>query len=190
MKAKIFNSYTYFLFGLVLVTVASFVPVPCPACGGTGIIEGTTGISVKDIEAELVSHYELGMDCGWDFENYTYDVTLTVENWTSTESYGIILVTFHDPDASYTLTVEEEDEEVDIEVRGATLLSYPVYVELEPRSEKVIEKRMKFEGVTLEFFGNKDHLIEANLASQFACPFHEEKATVTFPEWLRLRLIQ
>jgi len=187
MKHKLFNNYTYFLFGLALVTLATFIRLPCPACEGTGRIQGITGIEVMNIESTLVDRYELGMDCGWDYERFTYDVELTVENYTDSEAYGVILITFHDPDESYTMQVEIDDEELYVEVAGATLLSTPLFLEIPARTTRVINKRMMFEGITLEFFSGRHHQIEANLASSYTCPFHAETASVPLPEWIRLR---
>ncbi len=127
------------------------------------------------------------MDCGWDYERFTYEVELTVENLTATEAFGIVLVTFHDPEKSYLIQIEVDDEEKWIEVTGATLLTEPVFVEIPAKTTEVIKKRLMFEGVTLEFFGGRYHLIEAKLASSYICPFHGENASIPLPEWLRLR---
>jgi hypothetical protein len=186
VKNKLFNAYTYFIIGLVLLTAVTFVEVPCPACDGAGRITGVLGIEVVSLESDMVSHYELGMDCGWDFERYTYDVKLTLENWTDTESWGVVLVTFHDPDESYMMQIEVDDEEVWVEVTGKTLLSYPWFVEVPAKTTLTFEKRVNFEGVTLEFFGGRSHQLDAKLATSYPCPFHGEKAKVPFPTWLRL----
>jgi hypothetical protein len=99
----------------------------------------------------------------------------------------VILVTFHDPDESYTIQVEIDDAEVDKEVTGQTLLSYPWFIEAPAKTTQVFKRRVNFQGVTLEFFGGRDHLLKANLASSYTCPFHGEDAKVVLPEWLRLR---
>jgi len=187
MRAKLFNAYTYFILGVVLITVLTFIELPCPACGGTGIIKGVTSIKIAEFETELLDHYELGMECGWDYERYTYNVKLTVENPTSTESWGVILITFHDPDAAYQITVEVEDEEVVQEFRGETLAAFPMFIEVPAGSIQTVEEVMMFEGITLEFFGVELHQIDANLASEFVCPFHDASAKVSLPDWLRLR---
>jgi hypothetical protein len=187
MKNKIFNAYTYFIAGVLLVTGATFFKVECPVCDGTGRIVGVSGMEVKSIKADLVNHYELGIECGWDFEKFTYDVELTVENYRDEAAWGVILVTFHDPEESYLIRVEINDEEVDKEVTGQTLLSYPWFVQVPANTTQVFKKRVDFQGVTLQFYGGLDHLIKANLASSYPCPFHGEDATVTFPEWLKLR---
>jgi hypothetical protein len=187
MKNKIFNAYTYFVAGLVLITGATFVKIECPACHGTGRISGVSGMEVKSIEAELVNHYELGMECGWDYERFTYDVELTMENYRETAAWGVILVTFHDPEESYIIRVEVDDAEVDKEVTGQTLLSYPWFVEVPAKTIQTFKRQVNFQGVTLEFFGGVEHLIKANIASSYTCPFHGEDARVVLPEWLRLR---
>lgn len=187
MINKIFNAYTYFFIGVLLVTGVTFVKLECPACGGTGRISGVSGMEVISIKADLVSHSELGIECGWDFEKFTYDVELTVENYRESAAWGVILVTFHDPEESYIIQVEIDDSEVDKLVTGQTLLSYPWFIEVPANTTQVFKKRVNFQGVTLELYGWRDHLIKTNLASSYPCPFHGEDARVTFPEWLKLR---
>ncbi len=187
LKTRVFNGYTYFVLGVLLFTGLTFLQLPCPACGGTGIIKGAKGLEVSGVEAELTDHIALGIECGWDYERYTYNVNLMVANPTSEDGFGVILVTFHDPTETFSLTQEEDDEEVVKEYSGETLQAFPVFVEVPAKTTRTIEKTLQFEGITLELFGANSHLVEAHIADEYACPFHGATAKVPFTEWLRLR---
>ena len=188
MKSKIFNAYSLFITGLLLVTGVTFVKLDCPVCDGTGRVTGISGVEILSIKAELVSHTELAIDCGWDYERFIYDMELTIENYTGSTAAGVVLVTFHDPDETYTIQVEINDEEVDQEVNGAILLTYPWIVEVPAGTTQVFTHQVIFDGVTLAFFGGREHLVVADTNTSYPCPFHDAGETkVSFPEWLRLR---
>ena len=187
MKGKIFNAYTIFALVLVLFTGATFIQLPCPACEGTGLITGSKTLQVDKVEAVLTNHYLLNVQCGWDFERYTYDVKLTVENKTSATALGTVMVTFHNPDEEISVVIEIEDEEVMQTYTGKALESIPVFVEVPAATTSVIEKTVTFDGVSLELFRVEEHQIEAYTESEFKCPYHGEKAVVPLTEWIRLK---
>ncbi|OGO24348.1 MAG: hypothetical protein A2144_11575 [Chloroflexi bacterium RBG_16_50_9] len=108
-------------------------------------------------------------------------------NKTTSEAYGVIMVSASDPGEAFTLTQEENDEEVVKEFAGETLEAFPFFVEVSAESTGTIEKRIMFEGITLELFAAQMHQFEANTASEFPCPFHGKTARVSLPQWLRLR---
>lgn len=184
MKNRIFNAYTGFVLGLALVTGLTLLQLPCPACGGTGVVKGSTALEVAAVEAKLVGHTELGIQCGWDYERYTYDVKLSVTNKSSSPSYGVIMVTFHDPGEAYSLPQEVNDESVVMEFAGETLEAFPFFVEVGPNRTEVVEKQVMFSGITLQLFTADSHQVEAAAASEFACPYGTK---VPFTEWLWLR---
>ena len=188
MKSKIFNAYSVFIAGLLLVTGVTFVKLDCPVCQGSGRVTGISGVEIASVKANLVSHKELAIDCGWDYERFIYDMELTVENYTGSTAAGVVLVTFHDPDETYTIQVEENDEEIYVDVNGSVLLSYPWIIEVPARITQVFTHQVTFDGITLEFFGGRHHLVVANTNTSYPCPFHElDETKVSFPEWLRLR---
>ena len=187
MKNRVFNAYTAFVLGAVLVGGLTFVQLPCPACQGTGIIKGVTSLEVAGVEAKLVDHVELGIECGWDYERYSYDVKLTVVNKSSSFSYGVIMVTFHDPNETITLPAEIDDESTIVYYSGETLEATPFVVEVGPNQTKVFQKLVQFSGITLQLFTAPEHLVETTVASEFPCPFHGKEATVPFTQWLKLR---
>jgi hypothetical protein len=184
MKGKIFNAYTGFVLGVIFIAAITFVQLPCPACGGSGVVKGVLGLEVTGVEAKLVDHIALGVECGWDYERYNYDVKVSVTNKSNSPSFGVIMVTFHDPDETITLVQEKDDEEVISYFSGETLEAFPFPVEVGPNRTEVFEKRVMFSGVTLEMFSAEAHLVEAIAASEFECPYGKK---VPFTEWLRLR---
>jgi hypothetical protein len=187
MKAKIFNAYTGFVLGITLIAAITFIPLTCPACGGTGVVTGAKSLQVAGVEADLIKHYELGLQCGWDFERYTYDVRVQVENKTANEAFGTIMVTFHNPSDVISIVVEREDEEVLQTYTGKTLESFPIFVQIPAETTRTIEKTIVFDGVSLNLFQVDKHQIEAYTESEFTCPFHGKKAVVILPEWFRLK---
>jgi hypothetical protein len=187
MKSKVFNAYTAFVLGTVLLAAVTFVQLTCPACHGTGIVHGVQGLEITGVDATLVEHKELGMNCGWDWERYKYDVKVSVINRTTAQAWGVVMVNISNPTESFWVEMEMEDEEVMVEFSGETLKSYPIFVEVPPSGSKVVEDTLLYEGVTLKLFGEEKHWFEAVTASEFPCPFHGAKATVPFTEWLRLR---
>ena len=187
MKSTVYNAYTAFVLGAVLLAGLTFVQLPCPACDGTGVIKGVTSLEVAALETDLVDHVELGIECGWDWERYTYDVKLTVANKSSSFSYGVIMVTFHDPNETITLPIEIDDESTVAYYSGETLHAEPFVVEVGPNRTEVFQERVQFDGITLQLFTAPEHLLETTVASEFRCPFHGEKATVPVTEWLKLR---
>jgi len=178
----------YFILGVILVAVPTFIELPCPACGGTGFITGVKGLEITGIESELVSHEIVGLECGWDFERYTYDVKISVENKTTTPLYGMIGVTFHDPDATRTRIIEVDDEEIEVTTPGGIIAASTIFVdEIAAKTARTIEETIVFDGISIEQLGVEYHLIQAYTADEFVCPFHGETAKVPITEWLKLR---
>jgi hypothetical protein len=187
MRGKIFNAYTAFVLGASLLFGLTYLELPCPVCNGTGVVKGVTSLDVIGVEATLVDHVETGIECGWDYERYTYDVKLTVSNKSSSMSYGVVMVTFHDPNETITLPIEIDDESTVMYYSGETLAAEPFVVEVGPNHTEVFEKLVQFDGITVQLFTAPEHIVETTVASEFPCPFHGEKAVVPFTEWLQLR---
>jgi RecJ-like exonuclease len=187
MNAKIFNARFFFVVGLIVITSLTYLRLPCPACQGTGVVTGAKTLSVVGVDAKLTNHFLLNIMCGWDFERYTYDLKLSVENKTARDAYGSVMVTFHNPDEEISVVIEVEDEEVVQTYTGKTLESIPIFVEVPAHTISTIEKTVTFDGVSLELFRVEEHSIEAYTESEFRCPFHGEQARVSFTDWLWLR---
>lgn len=202
MKNKVFNAYTYlktrlftasvlFTLAVVLFGAATYIQLPCPVCEGTGYITGVGGLEVTEIKPELVEHEVVGLECGWDFETYTYDITMLAENNTDAPLYGLVEITFHDPDSTRIVYIEVDDEvEEAVEVAGGIIAADTIFVyEMAPGTESIVEDTIVFDGISLEQLGVETHLVKVHTANEFICPFHDEGETnkVTLTEWLRLR---
>ena len=190
LKTKLFSASIFFTLAVILLGTLTFIELPCPACGGTGFITGVKGLEITEIEIELVDHEIVGLECGWDFVRYTYDLKISVENNTTTPlAYGMIEVTFHDPESSRTRTIEEDDEEIEVTDVGGTISADTIFVKgIAAETARTIEETIVFDGVTLALFDVEKHQVQASTAEEFACPFHSEETTkVPLTEWLRLR---
>jgi len=189
IKTKLFTASIFFTLAVVLFGALTYVQLPCPICDGTGWIKGVANLEITDIEYELIHHEIVGLECGWDYEQYTYDVKLSVENNTDTPLYGMINLTFHDPSETRTLYIEMDDEpEVAVEQAGGIIAAETIFVkEMAADTEQTIEETIVFDGVSLEAIGAEIHLTKANSAHEFVCPFHGESNKISLTEWLRLR---
>ena len=190
LKTKLFTTSVFFTLAVVLFGAATFIQLPCPVCGGTGYISGVGGLEATVVEVELVEHEIVGLECGWDFERYTYDIKLSIENNTNAPLLGLVQITFHDPESTRTLYIEVDDEvEEAVEVAGSIIASDTVFIyEMAPGTKEIVESTIVFDGIALEALGVESHLVQVNSANEFACPFHSADTTkVSLTEWLRLR---
>jgi hypothetical protein len=189
-KTKLFTASIFFTLAVVLVGGITLIELPCPVCDGTGYIRGAKGVEVIDIERKLVSHEVVGLECGWDFERYEYDIKLVVENTTINPTYGLVEITFHDPESTKVRYIEVDDEvEEAVETLGGVIAAATIFVEeLAAGDTRTIEDNIIFDGITLEQLGVEIHEIQASTAAEFPCPFHDEGTNkVPFTTWLRLR---
>jgi hypothetical protein len=190
MKTKLFTTSIFFTLAVVLVGGITLIELPCPVCDGTGYIRGAKGVEVIDIERKLVSHEVVGLECGWDFERYEYDIKLVVENTTINPTYGLVEITFHDPESTKVRYIEVDDEvEEAVETLGGVIAAATIFVEeLAAGDTRTIEDNIIFDGITLEQLGVEIHEVQASTAEEFPCPFHDEGTNkVPFTTWLRLR---
>ena len=190
LKTKLFTTSVFFTLAVVLFGAVTFIQLPCPVCDGTGYISGVGGLEATVAELELVEHEIVGLECGWDFERYTYDVKLSIENNTNAPLLGLVQITFHDPESTRTLYIEVDDEvEEAFEVAGSIIASDTIFIDdMDPGTERIVEDTIVFDGIALEALGVEGHLVQVNSANEFICPFHGNETTeVSLTEWLRLR---
>ncbi len=188
LKTRLFTSSIFFTLAVVLLGTITYIQITCPICDGKGLISGAGDLSVTDYEYKLVDHYVVGLECGYDYERYTYEFTMSVRNPTSSPHYGMIQVTFHDPATSSTRFIEQDDEEIMITEVGPVIATEAIFVEeLAAGAEHTIEKNILFDSVTLEVFGSEIHDVVVSTEDAFLCPFHGETNKVSLTEWLRLR---
>jgi hypothetical protein len=181
-------SFMSFILGVTLLASLTFSEVPCPVSKGTGVISGAQGLKVTGIETELTDHVFLNLECGWDFERYTYAVKISVVNETATPIYGAIVVNFHNPTGAFA-------EEL-VEVEGITALegayagpieaAILVYVEVAAETAQTIEETFVFDGIGLEELEAESHTVTVTTTGEFDCPYDGGTGKVTITEWLRL----
>ncbi len=199
MKTKVFKVFgahaglMSFALGVTLLASFTFTEVPCPISKGTGVISGAQGLEVTVIETELIDRTLLNLECGWDFERYTYAVKISAVNETAAPIYGAIVVNFHNPAGAFA--------EGFIEVEGITTLEEAyagpidagiiVFVEVAAETAQTIEKTFVFDGLVL---GGRDtgiaefesHTVTVTTEGSFTCPYDGGTGKVPITEWLRL----
>lgn len=187
-KSKLFTASIFFTLVVVLFGAITYIELPCPVCKGEGWISVVKGLEVAEVEYELVDHEIVGLECGWDYERYTYDFKISVKNKTTSPLYGMIQLTFHDPESTRTRIIEEDDEEIEVTDLGNIIAVENIFVEqTDAGAERTIEETIIFDGLTLELFEASVHEVVVHAENQFICPFHGETNKVTLTEWLRLR---
>jgi hypothetical protein len=189
LKTRMFTASIFFTLAVIVFGAVTYIQLPCPICDGKGEISGVSGVDIVGLDYELVHHEVVGLECGWDFERYTYDVEVSVENNTQNPLYGLIEVTFHDPDSTRIIEVEVDDEvEEQVEVAGMVIAAETIFIEeLDAGGERTVLESILFDGISLEQIGAEVHLVEAHTAHIFICPFHGESNKVSLTDWLNLR---
>ena len=188
LKSRLFTTSILFTLAVVLIGGITYIELPCPVCDGEGWVKNAKGLEVTDVEYELIDHEIVGLECGWDYEKYTYDFTISVKNTTISPLYGMISLTFHDPESTQERLIEEEDEDVVVIDLGPEIWVENIFIEqTDAGAERTIKETITFDGVTLELFEMDVHKVVVHAENEFICPFHGESNKVPLTEWLRLR---
>ena len=190
MKIRVSSVYVCFVMGVLLVGALTLIEVPCPICGGTGVITGAKGLEVKGVEGELIDLNTLDVGCGALYNKYTYAVKISLVNEATAPSYGAISVTFHDPKGAHPEVIRPSDEEgadvmvVEPAYPGPTVAAIPVFVEIPAETAQTIEEIIWFEEFWVEQVTNT-HNISADTAGKIVCPYCDGTGTVPIIEWFR-----
>ena len=190
LKTKLFTASVFFTLAVILFGAVTYIQLTCPVCEGTGYITGVGNLEITEVKPELIEHKVVGLECGWDFETYKYDITMLVKNNTGAPLYGLVKITFHDPDSTRMRIIEQDDEEIEVTDLGVIIAADTIFIdEMAPGTEGIIEATIVFDGISLEQLGVETHLVKVHAANEFICPFHDEGEAykVTLTEWLRLR---
>jgi hypothetical protein len=196
MKIRVPGAYVYFALGVILVTALTFIEVPCPTDGGTGVITGARGVEITGVEAELVEHKIIDM-CYELWDEFTYAVKISVVNETTTTSYGGIVVTFHDPRTAtpgyFVDTLDPiTDDIISVWVPGfpgAPWKKFLRFITVAAETTKTIELTLVAEGESFgESHGVWTRNISADMAEEFACPYCGGTGKVPITEWLRIKV--
>lgn len=194
MQTKVFKvfgahaGFMSFILGVTLLASLTFTEVACPVSKGTGVLLGAQGLKVTSIETELIDHMLLNLECGWDFERYTYAVKISVVNETAAPIRGAVVVSFHNPAGAFAEEFVEVEGIVSLEVSyaGPIEAAIPVFVEVAAGAALTIEETFVFDGIGLEELEMEGHTILATTAGEFVCPYDGGTGKVSITEWLRL----
>jgi hypothetical protein len=194
--SKVFGAHAglmSFVLGFTLLASPVFIEVPDPISNGTGIIQGAQGLDVTGIEVDLVDHFILNLECGWDFERYTYDVKISVVNDTAAAIYGNIVVNFHNPAAATAGGSIDVEGLIFTEEAYAGLIEavFPIFVEVAAGTTQTIEETFVFDGLIL---GGVDagtrtwdtHTVTVTTEGEFISPYGGGTGKVSIIEWLKL----
>lgn len=189
MKIRVSSAYVWFFSVVLLVAAVTFIEVTCPIDRGTGVITGAKGLRVTGIEAELVDYKILALGCGYDWQQFTYAVNISMVNETTTQSHGGIVVTFYNPEAAVTGIISGEEggavlEEYALELLGPPIERVPIFVEIPAETARTIERVIVFNGL---FLYGETHTILVRMANEIVCPYSHGTGKVPITEWLMIK---
>jgi hypothetical protein len=204
------RGYVIFVIGVLLfgVLTAPF-KVTCPLDKGTGVITGTTGMKVINVEGNLVNSRSFEMACATIWNEFTYDVKVSLMNEAKTPGFGTIMVKFYDPSAvgkvysDYSAAIQEKSIEAEALEETALILTVemstggafitPVLSQratkliifaIPPETTKTIEETVTIWGWEWQ---EQTHTLTAGLVEQTACPYCQRTGKLPITEWLKIK---
>ena len=161
------------IFALVVGSL-SFIQIPCPTCGGTGILNTTTSLKADVASCTLVESVIPITCCDHPQVQYTYDVSFSVENTSAEPISGHITVSFFDvkPPLSYS-----------DEIPADSVGDFPIQVDVP--AGKTITVELSFIDVS-DILG-QPHTVKVqsgDTTTESVCPVCEGKGKLQFYSWL------
>lgn len=217
MKNSIFNGYSYFAVGILVLTVlTSFTRLTCPIDGGTGVISGAEALKVTDVEYVLVDSKIYDTGCAETYSDYTYSVNVSLTNDTAASEVGALVVKFYHPlavkgavDLATALQILADQQEAQVQSvtvteevsKGGlitTFIAPPVatkliYVDIPANTSQTVEETIQFRGFGYaEILGlisnGTTHVVSvAPPVDAITCPYSHGTGKVPLTEWLRLK---
>ena len=208
MKMPVRPGYAYFVAAAVLfASLTTPVKLVCPLDKGTGVITGTMGIEVQGIEGKLINHRTFEMACSTIWDEFTYDVTISLVNRNTSPGFGTVMVKFYEPAAigkTYASleeyiqaqsTVAESMEEIMVGAEtgtGGTLVepirsqraSKLIFFGIPADTTKTIQDRIVVWGWE---WTEESHVLTAGFVNQTTCPYCQGTGRLTVPEWLKIK---
>jgi hypothetical protein len=162
-------------FGLI-----SFIEFPCPTCGGTGTITTSAVLKAEVTTSRLVESYIPLTCCDHPQVQYTYDVTLSVNNPSTEPVSSTVMVSFYDiePALSNTDTVNPASEG-----------DYPVQVDVQPGKTITVEQELSF--IAVSDIMNQPHTVTVQSdgsETKNACPLCGGKGKLAFYAWVEAKV--
>lgn len=208
MKTRVNPGYALFMAGVVLfASLTTPLKVTCPLDKGTGVITGTMGIEVQGIEGKLINHRTFEMACSTIWDEFTYEVSVSLVNKTKSPGFGTVMLKFYEPAAigrTYSSleeyiqaqsTVAESVEEIMVGAEtgtGGTLVepirsqraSKLLFFNIPAETTKTIQDTIIVWGWE---WTEESHVLTASFVNQTKCPYCQGTGKLTVLEWLKIK---
>jgi hypothetical protein len=183
--------------------------VTCPLDHGSGVITGTTGVEVLGVEGELINHRTFEMACATVWDEFTYDVKVSLENTTSSPGVGTIMVKFYEPSAvgkvypSLAAAIQEKAPEAEaaediqsmltLEISTDGTVITPIrsqratnliFFEIPAGATKTVDETITIWGWDWQ---ENSHILTAGLVQQTPCPYCQRTGKLPITEWLKIK---
>jgi hypothetical protein len=210
LKFTMHSGYAVFIVGaLAFGLLTRPYEVTCPLDHGTGVIKGTTGLQIGDVGETLLKHRTFEMACATIWDEFTYYITVSLVNDSSSPGFGTIMVKFYDPtaigkvyesmaDALQQKSVEAEAYEetgliLTVETSTGGTMVTPVmsqratklvFFSIAPKSTKSYEQQITIMGWD---WPEQSHIVTASLVNQTICPYCNGTGKLPVTEWLKIK---
>lgn len=202
------RGYVFFITTTLLFAVlTSPFEVTCPLDKGTGTIVGTMGMAVKSVEATQLEHRTFEMGCATIWDEFTYKVTVTLENTLTAPGFGTAMVKFYEPLAIGQVFASLEEAIQQKYVEAESLEEIMLTEEISTEGKLVVpvrsqrETKLLFFGVpanstktiedTITIWGwewdEEEHVVTAVLVNQTMCPYCKGTGKLPITEWLKIK---
>ena len=182
-----------FLLSLVMIAllgVPIMVSTQCPICGGTGVISGLKGTEIKEFQYRLVKSEHASAGCDAEWENWTYSISVTLENKTKQPSYGYINITAYVSSKDFYPSSTEDDVDgsskenttvwLEQENKLRELPAIPVFVSIPPETVRNVAQVLTYK----ESLGLGESIrLAIGESVETECPYCMGKGTVSLIEW-------
>ena len=159
------------VFGLI-----SFIELPCPTCGGTGVLTSSEGLKAQVVSSNILSSYIPLTCCDHPEVQYDYDVTLSIQNTTSNSASGTVTVSFYDIEPP----LSSSDE-----VTTTSVGDFPVQVEVPGGQTITVDQQFSF--IDTSDIINQPHKVtvqSGDTETKSTCPTCNGKGKLQFYVWL------
>lgn len=163
------------VFGLL-----SFIQLPCPTCGGTGVLTSSEGLKAQVVSSNMVDSYIPLTCCDNPQVQYEYDVTLSIQNPGVNSVNGTVTVSFYDIEPALTTS--------DV-VTTTSVGDFPVQVQVPGGQTITVEQQFSF--IDVSNIMNQPHktTVESeNTETKTVCPTCSGKGKLQLYVWLETHI--
>lgn len=161
------------------VGMLTMIKMPCPTCGGKGVLPAPAGLTAQVIDSQLTHYQCFEPSCEGVWGIFNYDVHFQLINDAASTVYGYLIVDFYTPGESPL---------------SLPALKMPVYVEVPAKTTEVIERTLVYSGLLgdagydpYSMYPQPQHL-EVEIGGNMPCPECGGTDKLSFTEWLKIVL--